>query len=292
MTAMTTPAATRTSPIHQQLYTRLRDMIEQGQLRPGERLSSLRAMAEELGVARGTVQLAYDRLLGEGYLVARGPAGTFVANDAGRPKPSRRARTETPASAAAPRTELPLALPADEILLESGSSDAPRMLQLGVPAFDAFPRKLWTRLMARQVRLAHSLGKPPAVGHEPLREALASYLYRSRGITSTAAQLFIVPSYAAGLALTVDALGGAEPSGSLRGSKAWVECPGFPPTAQLLAHMGLRPHFVPVDASGIDVAQGCQQCGDAKIAVVTPSHQSPTGIALTLARRMALLAWA
>ncbi|WP_354688195.1 winged helix-turn-helix domain-containing protein, partial [Cupriavidus plantarum] len=65
--------------IHAQIYGRFRAMIETGQLKPGQRVSSLRALAEELGVARGTVQVAFDRLLGEGYLVARGPAGTFVA---------------------------------------------------------------------------------------------------------------------------------------------------------------------------------------------------------------------
>src|SRR4051812_46439044 len=67
------------APLHEQIYARLRSLIEQGRLKPGERVSSLRAYAVELGVARGTVQLAYDRLLGEAYLVTKGPAGTFVS---------------------------------------------------------------------------------------------------------------------------------------------------------------------------------------------------------------------
>lgn len=289
MTPSDHAAPQRTSSIHTQIYARLRAMIESGQLRPGERVSSLRAMAVELGVARGTVQLAYDRLLGEGYLVARGPAGTFVADHAARPEPPRRARALA-SSVVAPAKRHATA-PGAEGLIESGGG-APLMLQLGVPALDAFPRKLWARLMARQVRLSHALTKPAPAGYTPLREALASYLYRSRGMQCNASQLFVVPAYAAGLELTVQALALAEPGGHIRDSKVWVENPGFPPTAQSLRHMGLRPHLVPVDEHGLDVDHGRQHCIDAKLAVVTPSHQSPTGVALTLARRMALLDWA
>ena len=89
---MTQPAARAkpgASPIHEQIYARFRAMIEQGQLSPGQKVSSLRALATELGVARGTVQVAYDRLLGEGYLVARGPAGTFVSEHTTPAQPAR-----------------------------------------------------------------------------------------------------------------------------------------------------------------------------------------------------------
>src|SRR5213075_423247 len=137
----------------------------------------------ELGVARGTVQVAYDRLLGEGYLIARGPAGTFVSEQIAPSRPHRVA-----AAAGSSRT------PADQELTEfSIETDGgiPAPLQLGLPALDEFPRKLWTRLMARQIRSAGSLTRPASAGFGPLREALAAYLQRSRGIDAQPHQVFV-----------------------------------------------------------------------------------------------------
>ena len=285
MTQTNEPPSGGTLSIHAQIYNRLRNLIEQGQLRAGQRVSSLRAMAVELGVARGTVQVAYDRLLGEGYLVARGPAGTFVAEDAARRVQPPRQVSATPVAARPSATTDAF----DQAVQASGGA-APAMLQLGLPALDEFPRKLWGRLMARQVRHAHSLTRPAPAGYEPLRKALTSYLFSSRGIESGPAQLFIVPSYKAGLELTINAL--AERPGHIRGSKAWVENPGYPPTAQLLQHLGLQPCFMPVDEHGLDVDFARKHGADARLAVVTPSHQSPTCVALSLPRRRALLDWA
>ena len=176
--------------LHAQIYSRLRKMIEQGQLQAGQRISSLRAMAVELGVARGTVQVAYDRLIGEGYLIARGPAGTFVADHAVQ-------------AVAQPRPPDKLFMPdrqpvSREVMIDFvGTVPAP--LQLGLPALDEFPHKLWRRLMARHIAHAHALTNPPPAGYAPLRSALVSYLGAARGIDATPAQLFIVPSYRAGL---------------------------------------------------------------------------------------------
>ena len=290
--------------IHAQIYGRFRAMIETGQLKPGQRVSSLRALAEELGVARGTVQVAFDRLLGEGYLVARGPAGTFVAEHITAARAATRAaRKETtpptsptspistekppiPARATAPRApRFAAQKDANEVVLESGGG-APATLQLGVPALDEFPRKLWTRLMTGLVRQVNTLNRPAPAGYAPLREALATYLHSSRGIDLRPSQVFVVPAYTAGLELAVNAL-------SLQGTQgAWVETPGYPPTGQLLRRLGVPPHVVPVDECGIDVDYGIAHHGNASLAVVTPSHQSPTGVALTLQRRVALLDWA
>ncbi|AMV48879.1 PLP-dependent aminotransferase family protein [Paraburkholderia caribensis] len=277
---MTQPAARAkpgAPPIHEQIYARFRAMIEQGQLSPGQKVSSLRALATELGVARGTVQVAYDRLLGEGYLVARGPAGTFVSEHTAPAQPAR--AKQAAGAAVALRAE---GAPDNIIDVDGGS---PPPFQMGLPALDEFPRKLWSRLMARQVRRAGSLTKPAPAGYMPLREALAAYLHRSRGIDADAGQVFIVPAYTAGLALTVDALGLARES-------AWVEHPGYPPTAQTLKRLALAVCDVPVDQHGIDVAFGRAHFPNARLAVVTPSHQSPTGVALPLQRRVELLDWA
>ncbi|HVE10143.1 MAG TPA: PLP-dependent aminotransferase family protein, partial [Paraburkholderia sp.] len=320
-------AASAAVPIHEQIYARFRAMIEQGQLCPGQKVSSLRALAIELGVARGTVQVAYDRLLGEGYLEARGPAGTFVSAHVVPARPPRvkhapatgragsaqrvagvagavrqaagaaatdapvgvaaaahRSSAEASAAATAPAAT-PAAKPAARDTRVDIDADGPALLQLGLPALDAFPRKLWARLMAHEVRKAGSLHKPPAAGYRPLRDALAAYLHRSRGVAAQPEQIFVMPAYTASLALTVDALG-------LRGASAWVEHPGYPPTAQTLEGAGIDVCRVPVDADGLEVAFGRQRFADARLAVVTPSHQSPMGVALPLQRRIELLDWA
>jgi GntR family transcriptional regulator/MocR family aminotransferase len=265
------------TPLHVQIYERFKALIGQGRLAPGQRVPSLRLLAVELGVARGTVQVGYDRLIGEGYLVTRGPAGTFVADRVVN------VRERKVATAAASHVR-PSPSPAPDSLGEPDDGTT-LLLQLGLPALDAFPRKLWARLVARQARMPGSLARPPAAGHAPLREALAAYLHRSRGIDAQAAQVFVVPSYTAALGLVADAL--LSPR-----ERAWVECPGYPPTSQVLTQLGHRVRPVPVDGEGIDVVFGRRRCADARLAVVTPSHQSPTGVSMALARRAALLDWA
>jgi GntR family transcriptional regulator/MocR family aminotransferase len=159
------------------------------------------------------------------------------------------------------------------------------MLQMGVPALDAFPRKVWARLATRQVRAASNLVRPPVQGFQPLRDAIAAYLLRSRGIVCDASQVIVVSGYAAALGLTVQAL-------SLERRSVWVESPGYLATPPLLRNLGMMPVAVPVDPQGLDVQAGQACCPDAGLAVVTPSHQSPLGVALSLPRRLALLQWA
>ena len=254
--------------LHAQIYERLKDQVIDGTLAPGQRVPSLRALASELGIARGTVEAAYDRLIGEGWLVPRGPAGTFVA--------------EVALAAPAARAS---AVPSTRELITPASLEPPGLLRLGLPALDAFPRKLWARLVARQVRAAWSLDRPEPAGHPPLRAAIAAYLRRARGVSCSASQVFVVPGYRAALSLAMDVV--------LRpGDAAWIESPGFPPTAQVLAHAGVRIVPVPVDADGLVVTAGARIEPRARLAVVTPSHQSPLGVPLALPRRTALIAWA
>jgi GntR family transcriptional regulator/MocR family aminotransferase len=125
-------------PVYRQIYLRYRQSIADGRLRPGDRVPSVRALAAELNLARGTVEAAYQLLIGEGYLLTRGPAGTVVAP-----------QLQT-SSALAPAS----ALPAEPALFHDGRQ--PMALQMGLPALDAFPRKLWTRLASRELRLGAS----------------------------------------------------------------------------------------------------------------------------------------
>lgn len=264
------PDRSQTSPIYRQLYQRFRESIADGRLRPGDRVPAVRALAAELNLARGTVEAAYQLLIGEGYLIARGAAGTVV----------------TPHLPALAAGAVPLPEPAAP-LASSHRGTLPQALQMGLPALDAFPRKLWTRLAGRQLRQAglEGLVYPDPQGHAPLRAAIATYLGISRGITCRAEQVFVCAGYRACLDLIVHTL--MQP-----GDRCWLEEPGYFMARHALQHAGMELVPVPVDDQGLDVAQGVERAPDARFAVVTPTHQSPLGVSLSLPRRLALLDWA
>jgi GntR family transcriptional regulator/MocR family aminotransferase len=157
---------------------------------------------------------------------------------------------------------------------------------MGLPALDAFPRKLWARLVARHARglSTHDMTYPEALGFYGLREAIAGYLATSRGISCTAQDVFVTNGYQDALKLVAEV--------TLAGDKrVWLEDPCYPRTRRTLEAMG---SIVPirVDADGLRVADGVARASDARLAVITPSHQSPLGVALSLPRRLALLGWA
>lgn len=256
-------------PLHRQVYERFRTAIEHGVLRPGDRVASARSLASELGVARGTVEAAYSQLAGEGYFCAQGQAGTVVSPSLPVQRPVR--------AGSRPVADAPaLAGPT-----------APPPLQLGIPALDAFPRKLWARLMARRARAmgAADLFYGDPAGHAPLREAIAAYLRVSRGVACQPAQVFVTGGYRASLALVARTL-------LARDDRVWIEDPGYAPTRDVLHSAGHRVVPVPVDDEGLVVARGVRRSPKARMAVVTPSHQAPLGVSMSLARRLQLLDWA
>jgi GntR family transcriptional regulator/MocR family aminotransferase len=157
----------------------------------------------------------------------------------------------------------------------------------GIPALDLFPRKLWGRLMAREGRqLAISgLAYPDPLGLAALRIAISSYLAISRGFLCRPEQIVITNGYQAALNLAVDIL--LKP-----GDTVWFEDPGYVFAREALQSLGVRIAPVPVDREGICVAHGQRYFPRARLAVVTPAHQSPMGVTLSLPRRQALLAWA
>jgi GntR family transcriptional regulator/MocR family aminotransferase len=267
------------TPFYRQIYERFRDAITSGALRPGERLPSARSLASQLATARGTVNAAYDLLAGEGYIIARGAAGTMV----------------TPGLADHPGSVgdlLPAGLPTHAPPgWRPGSGDdsagAPLPFQMGLPALDLFPRALWSRLAVRRARAfpTGAMAYPDSAGYRPLREAIVSYLAIARGILCTADQVIITGGFQSALGLITRVL--------LRpGDTAWIEDPGYFLARQGLAAAGAELAPVPVDGEGIDVAAGIAQAPGSRFAVVTPSHQFPLGMALSLPRRLALLAWA
>ncbi|WP_332852815.1 MocR-like pyridoxine biosynthesis transcription factor PdxR [Duganella sp. S19_KUP01_CR8] len=263
-------------PLYRQIYTRFRSAIADGLLLPDARIPSARALALELGLARGTVEAAYSLLAAEGYVETRGQAGTVVtpalAHHAATAvsKPATRAR-RAPAGASPS--------PVQETLN--------RPFQMGLPALDAFPRKVWARLAARAIRAtqADDMVYPPFAGQAQLRAAIATYLQLSRGINCSPSQVFITSGYRNTLELIVRAL--LQP-----GDGVWVEDPGFPATGELLKQAGMKLAPVAVDGEGLMVSHGVATAPRARAAIVTPAHQSPLCVSLSLPRRLALLDWA
>jgi GntR family transcriptional regulator/MocR family aminotransferase len=261
------PAAAE--PFYRQIYDRFRGGIASGVLKPGDRIPSARALARELGLARGTIETAYALLAAEGYIQARGQAGTVVAPDLAAPPPL-----------AGPP-------PRSDSGLPSFRPDSILPFQMGLPALDRFPRKIWARLAARCVRAMQpaNMVHPPVYGLPALRGEIAAYLQVSRGISCAPSQVFITSGYRQTLELVAHALLQA-------GDQVWLEDPGYPPTRDILRHMAVTPVPVPVDREGLVVSEGLTAAPGARAAVVTPAHQSPLCLSLSLLRRLALLDWA
>ena len=256
-------------PLYLQIATRLRVAITTGALGAGARLPSTRTLSAQLGVARGTVDAAYDLLAGEGAIEPRGAAGTVISAQVEGP-------TRTPVRHAPGVARLPQAL-----------SGTPLPFQRGLPALDAFPRKLWATLTARAARALSEtdLGYPDPCGLPALREEIVAYLGLARGIVCGPHQVVVTNGYQGALTLVRQVL--------LRpGDAVWVEDPGHPQAIQALRAGGANLVPVPVDAEGMRVAAGLSTAPRARLAVVTPTHQSPLGVSLSLLRRLALLAWA
>lgn len=260
-------------PIYQQLYERFRDAIAAGQLRPGDRVPSIRSLASELNVAKGTVEQAYQILLGEGYFLALGPAGTVVSPQLASLAAKRYA--SVPASSLRSSPYVP-------------AEDSPPLpFQLGLPALDAFPRKTWARLANQNQRSLGGVAMryPDPVGYAPLRRAIAAYLGVSRGIACLPEQIFVTAGYWGALELVCRSV--LNP-----GDAGWYENPGYIFARQFLKQAGMHVHAVPLDEDGLNLIAGQQHCPQARFAIVTPTHQSPMGMAMSLPRRLQLLEWA
>jgi GntR family transcriptional regulator/MocR family aminotransferase len=277
-----TKAKPRT-PLFRQLYERMRSSILSGDLAPGTRVPSWNDLAAELKIARGTVKAAYDCLTGEGFLISRGAAGTFVntaliATLKAPTQPTK--RTLRSRMVSKPQV-------ANVFGLIACTSDLPRPFQMGLPALDVFPRALWSRLVARRARALHptSMAYQQTAGDANLRAALASYLAVARGIGCTAEQVFITTGYSGALDLITRVL--LQPHDTVL-----LEDPGYPPARVAMQLAGA--HIVPVrvDEHGMQVDSLSQRAANAKLAIVTPSHQAPLGMPLSLPRRLALIEWA
>lgn len=266
--------------LSRQLYLALRERILDGRLAGCTRLPASRDLADLLGISRNTVTRAFDQLYAEGYIEGRVGAGTYVA-DLCQPA----AAVAAPASLPGPPPGPALQLLAEH-RLNPRPDGPPRAFRVGVPAFDLFPFETWARLMARFWRRppAEALGYGDPAGDRRLRELVAAYLRSSRGLACEPEQVLITCGSQQAISLCAQLL--LQP-----GERVAIENPGYRAAGHAFAVAGGRLCGVPVDAEGLDTA-ALEALGACRLAYVTPSHQYPTGVTLSLARRLELLAWA
>lgn len=268
-----------------QLAQLLRDAVRRGELKPGEPLPSSRLLSQSLQVARGTVIEAYGQLVAEGFLDTTPGGGTSVAASL----PSQPESARQPAKVSAMTVPLPVRAAMFAQVAGQFTSLPHAPFAVSVPVGAAAPDDVWRRL-GNKIR-ARGAGAPASYddpqGARVLREAIADYVRRSRSVHCTAEQIIITAGTQQGLYLASQVLLGD-------GDTAWVEDPGYRGLSALVDSLGprVRMQLVPVDDEGIDVAAGLREAPNARVAFVTPSHQYPLGMPLSMARRSALLAWA
>ena len=277
------------TPLYRQLYDSLRRAILTGLLAPGTRLQSSREMAAELNVSRNTVVNAYEQLLAEGYLEGQVGSGTYVSRALPEELLNAKALTRRCTRAVGKGVELSgrgrvFAAFAPAV---PRAPEPVRPFQTGVPALDSFPFDAWSKLLTRHWRspAVALLGYGEPQGHAPLRRAIASYLGLSRAVRCTPEQVVVVDGAQMAFDLIARVL--LDP-----GDPAWMEEPGYPGARSALIAAGARLAHVPVDAEGLDVAAGAGLEPGARLVYVTPSHQFPLGMTMSLPRRLALLDWA
>ena len=277
------------TPLYYQVYQRLRAAILLGQLSPGTRLPSTRQMASDLGVSRNTMMSAFDQLIAEGYVEGRVGAGTFVSPTLpeelleARLKPKLAVRIQPDRRALSARGKV---LAKTTVTVANRSPGKMRPFIPGIPALDQFPMALWSRLVARRWRDESRglLNYGPAAGYRPLREAIAAYLGPSRGVQCKPDQIVVVSGTQQALDLAARVL--LDPGDSIL-----VEEYCYSAARAALSGAGARLVPVKVDDAGLDISQAASS-SNAPVAYVTPSHQYPMGVTMSLSRRLALLDWA
>jgi len=269
-------------PLFRQLHARLKEAILDGRLGAGARLPATRAFAQGLGVSRQTVLAAYEQLMAEGYLSGAAGSGTFVS--AALPAAPGVARAG--AAAAAP---LLRPLSARGAALAAGMArvrhhDGPlRAFRPSMPGLDLFPFDAWRRIEARHWRRSHALlGYSNGAGYGPLRELLCAYLRAARGVRCTPEQVVVTAGSQQALYLVAQLL-------LAPGDDVWIESPGYLGAAAPFAAAGARLCPVPVGPEGLDLDHAASRWPDARLAFVTPSHQLPLGVTMSLRRRLDLL---
>ncbi len=316
--------------LHRQIYDAIRGAILSGRLRSGEKLPSTRALSKTLGIARATVTMSFDSLLSEGYIEASVGAGTFVSRalpeelmlppvqtvdpallEASTPKVKARSRGRKRKDGSEPGASGDASSLADSDKVQGYrlswyatalrsrqwlgfSPDEPAVqLSFGRPAMTEFPMRVWNQLLLHHARKRNLglLDSPAnAAGFMPLREQLAAYLSRVRAVACEPEQVIIVNGSQQGIDLVARVL-------IDRGDDVCIEDPGYIGAQKSFEAQGANVLPIPVDKQGIVVEamkerERAQPGFSPQLIYVTPSHQSPTGVVLSVPRRLELISFA
>ena len=280
-------------PLYRQIYETIRRRILSGEFSARMRLPASRVLARQLGVSRITVVNAYEQLFAEGYLEGKTGAGTFVA--AQLPEDllhiEKRKITATQQS----KNPLPPRLSSFGERLQEKAVESIRAqaiatfqpFQNGLTAVDKFPFEIWSRIAARLNRNPprQILGYGDPQGYLPLREAVAAHLKSARGVNCTPAQVLITSGAQQALDLTARIFLSEKDS-------VWIEDPCYQEAKSVFAATGANVVSIPVDDEGFNLAAAPKGSARAKLIYVTPSHQYPLGVTMSLPRRLALIEWA
>lgn len=273
------------TPLYRWLYEALRSAILTGHLRPGARLPATRDLAVQYGLSRPTIVTAFEQLHSEGYVEGKVGSGTYVSQtlpdellhvpkSVGQLKKQRRRR---PLSQYAHRLRP----------LRRADSPRVRAFRGNLPALHEFPTALWAQVAARRLRNvpARLLAGGEALGYRPLREAVAEYLNTSRGVKCSADQVLIISG-------VQEALNRAAHLLLDSGDPVWMEEPGYPGATLAFRSVGAQVCPVLVDSEGLNLEAGMQRWPQPKMIYITPGHQFPLGVTMSLRRRLSLLEYA
>ena len=303
------PAPGAGSSLYRWLYEQLRGAILEGRLQPGARLPATRDLAEAYGLSRTTIVAAFEQLRSEGYVEGRVGSGTYVSEVLPEDLLTVRGghadgRVGLGSEGWLPHRRIGLSRYARRLTPFRSAPEYPvRAFRTNQPALDLFPTTLWAQVAASRLRRATTamLGGGEALGYRPLREAVAEYLNTSRGVKCAVDQVLIVSGAQEGFDRTARLL--LNP-----GDEAWMEEPGYAGAAVVLRAMGAKIRAVPVDEEGLNFeeaasaassqkrtragSQRARESSRPKLVYVTPGHQFPLGMTMSLRRRLALLEWA
>ena len=271
------------TPLHRQIYFEIRRAILDGRLRPGARLPASRALARDLGISRNTVTSAFDQLAAEGYVEARTGAGSFVPAHLPEDQITKGPRSE-PRSPGSVTAGLAPSRRAFRLISVAGEPTSRKPFAPGLPEVELFPFKEWARLLGRHWRRPAQkdlMGAAPG-GDPRLCAAVADYLATARAVFCRPEQVIITAGSRQALDLAARVL--IDP-----GDTVWVEEPGYRPTAAVLGAAGARLVPVPVDDEGLSIADGLRLGPRPRLICISPSHQYPLGVTMSLGRRLALL---
>jgi GntR family transcriptional regulator/MocR family aminotransferase len=279
------PAPPLGTPLYRWFYDELRSAILDGRIAPGARLPATRDLAREYKLSRATVVASFEQLQSEGYVEGKVGAGTYVS----QVLPDHLLQVGRTSSAKS-SGHRPVRWSSYALRLGFYRSGQPRVthaFRANQAALDVFPTTLWAQVVSRRLRRASRqlLSGGEALGYLPLRQAVAAYLNASRGVKCLVDQVLIISGVQEALERAAHLLIDPE-------DPVWVEDPGYPGADIVFRAVGAKVCPVPVDAEGLDLEAGRRRWSSAKLAYLTPAHQFPLGVTMSLRRRLALLEWA